>query len=142
MFQKKDAVDQVAERVIASAIEVHRTMGPGLLESIYQECLLIELLGDGLGVECERMIGVDYKGQRLSARFFIDLVVERCVVVEVKAIEAIKPVHKAQVISYLKLSGLPAGLLINFNETTLTAGLSRLEHPERYAKRRADRGPL
>lgn len=114
-------------------------MGPGLLESIYQECLLVELQREGLSVECERGVPVDYKNRRLAARFVIDLLVERAVVVEVKAIEFVKPVHKAQVISYLKLTGIPAGLLINFNNVTLAAGISRFDHPDRYVRRRHSR---
>lgn len=114
-------------------------MGPGLLESIYQECLLVELQREGLRVEREHAVPVDYKNRRLASRFVIDLVVERSVVVEVKAIEFVKPVHKAQVISYLKLTGIPAGLLINFNNVTLAAGISRLDHPARYVRRQGIR---
>lgn len=88
MFQQRDDVDKVAERVIAAAIEVHRTMGPGLLESIYQECLLIELRRAGLQVEQQCMVGVNYKGQALESRFFVDLIVGQQIVVEVKAVEA------------------------------------------------------
>ena len=131
-----DDVDRLAQRVIGCAIEVHRTMGPGLLESIYRECLLIELVTQGLAADCERLIAVDYKGRTLQARFRIDILVGRSIIVELKAVDALRPVHSAQVISYLKLTGYPAGLLINFCETTLLAGLKRLDHPERYAKRK------
>jgi GxxExxY protein len=128
-----DAVDRLAARIIGCAIEVHRTMGPGLLESIYRECLLIELAVQGLDVECERMIAVDYKGRPLRARLRIDLVVDNSIIIELKAVEGLRPVHSAQVMTYLRLTGYLAGLLINFNEVTLRAGLKRLDHPTRYA---------
>jgi GxxExxY protein len=136
MFHKLDDVDQVAERAIACAIEVHRTMGTGLLESIYEECMILECRAQGLHIECEQVVPVHYKGTRLVSRFKVDILVEKCLVLELKAIEAIRPVHKAQVISYLKLTGYPAGLLINFHEPTLKAGLHRLDHPDRYAMRK------
>ena len=108
-------------------------MGPGLLESIYRECLLIELAGAEMDVECERVIAVDYKGRPLRARLRIDLLVEGSVLIEVKAVEGLRPVHSAQVMTYLRLTGHQAALLINFNEVTLRAGLKRLDHPQRYA---------
>jgi GxxExxY protein len=126
MFNKLDDVDEITNRVIACAIEVHRTMGTGL-----------ECRSQGLQLEFEQIVPVDYKGTRLVSRFKVDILVERQLVLELKAIEAIRPVHKAQVISYLKLTGYPAGLLINFHEPTLKAGLHRLDHPDRFAKRRA-----
>ena len=135
MFQIHDEVDRLAERVIGCAIEVHRTMGPGLLESIYRECLVMELATNNLRVELERPVAVDYKGRPLLARFRIDLLVERSLIVELKAVDAVRPVHKAQVITYLKLTGHPVGLLLNFNEVTLKSGLHRLEHPSRYSSR-------
>jgi GxxExxY protein len=141
MFTRLDEVDDIAERVIACAIEVHRTMGTGLLESIYQECVILECRKQGLQLEFEQIVDVHYKGTKLLSRFKIDVLVERCLVLEVKAVEAIRPVHKAQVISYLKLTGYPAGLLINFHEPTLKAGLHRLDHPDRYAQRRAAASP-
>lgn len=136
MFNKLDEVDRIAERVIGCAIEVHKTMGTGLLESIYEECMILECRRQGLQLEFEQIVPVVYKGTRLISRFKIDILVEKCLVLELKAIEAVRPVHKAQVISYLKLTGYPAGLLINFHEATLKAGLHRLDHPDRYAMRR------
>jgi GxxExxY protein len=136
MFTKLDEVDQITERAIACAIEVHRTMGTGLLESIYEECMILECSSQGLRIDCEQIVPVDYKGTRLISRFKIDILAERRLVLELKAVEAIRPVHKAQVISYLKLTGHPAGLLINFHEPTLKAGLHRLDHPDRYALRK------
>ena len=136
MFKYLDEVDHIAERVIACAIEVHRTMGTGLLESIYEECMILECRRQGLQLEYEQVVPVDYKGTRLVSKFKIDILVERRLVLELKAVEALRPVHKAQVISYLKLTGYPAGLLINFHEPTLKAGLHRLDHPDRYAMRK------
>ena len=136
MFEKLDEVDRIAERVIACAIEVHRTMGTGLLESIYEECMILECRRQNLQLEFEQIVPVDYKGTRLLSRFKIDILVERRLVLELKAVEAIRPAHKAQVISYLKLTGYPSGLLINFHEPTLKAGLHRLDHPDRYAMRK------
>ena len=128
-------VDELAEKAIGCAIEVHRTLGPGLLESVYRECMILELRRQNLRVESERQIPFDYKGERIKSRLRIDLVVDDCIIVEVKAIDRLHPIHQAQVITYLKLSGLPAGLLMNFNAPTLKAGLKRLEHPDRYVKK-------
>jgi len=127
--------EESTNRIIGCAIEVHRFLGPGLLESVYRGCLLIELKREGLRVESERQIAVEYKGERVGGGLRLDLLVNNCVAVEVKAVEQLHPVHSAQVITYLKISGYPAGLLLNFNATTLRAGLKRLDHPNRYVKR-------
>jgi GxxExxY protein len=128
-------VEALTEKVIGCAIEVHRTLGPGLLESVYRECMIIEMRGEHLCVESERHVSLEYKGQRIKGRLKLDLLVEGCVVVELKAVDNLHPVHLAQVITYLKLTGYPAGLLMNFNSTTLRAGLKRLDHPNRYVKK-------
>ena len=135
MIRPYDDLEGVTGRIIRCAIEVHRVLGAGLLESVYRECLLAELRSDGLFVQRERNIPIDYKGRRLASDLRLDLLVERCVVVELKAVEALHPVHEAQVITYLKLTGFPAGLLMNFNQVLLKDGLRRLDHPDRYAKR-------
>jgi GxxExxY protein len=122
-------IEALTEQIIGCAIEVHRTLGPGLLESVYQECLTLELLQANLCVERERYIPIEYKGHRLKRGLKVDLLVEECVVVEVKAVERVLPVHLAQAITYLKLTGYPAALVMNFNSTTLRAGLRRLNHP-------------
>ena len=83
---------------------------------------------------------LDYKGQRIRSKLTVDLLVEKCIVVELKAVESLHPVHQAQVITYLKPTGCPAGLLLNFNATTLHAGLRRLDHPDRYAKKHVGPG--
>jgi GxxExxY protein len=128
-------VEDLTERIIGCAIEVHRILGPGLLESVYRECLIIEMRREHLRVESERHISIDYKGQRIGGGLKLDLLVEGCIVVELKAAERLHPVNLAQVITYLKISGCPAGLLMNFNSTTLRAGLRRLDHPDRYMKK-------
>ena len=133
-WQPQD-VEWISNRVIGSAIEVHRTLGPGLLESVYRECLLVELSNASLRAESERPIPIAYKGHRLRTNLKLDVLVEGCVVVELKAIEQIHPVHLAQVITHLKLSGCPVGLIMNFNVTSLRAGLRRLDHPDRYSAR-------
>jgi len=130
-------VAALTEKIIGCAIEVHRVLGPGLLESLYRECLIIELRREGLRVESERCLHFDYKGQRISGALKLDLLINDCIVVELKAVESLHPVHSAQVITYLKISGYPAGLLMNFNSTTLKAGLRRLDHPDRHANKRA-----
>jgi GxxExxY protein len=132
-----DSIDELTERIIACAIAVHTTLGPGLLESIYLDCLTIELVAAGLRVERNRSVPVMYRGQRVRDDLKLDLVVEGCIVIEVKAVDRLHPVHLAQLITYLKLTGFPAGLLMNFNATTLCGGLKRVDHPDRYAAQHA-----
>ena len=135
-----DEVERLTERVIGCAIEVHRILGPGLLESIYRECLAMELDANRLQFVSERNVPIEYKGHRVKGALKLDLLVGGCLVVELKAVESLHPVHSAQVLTYLKLSGFPAGLLMNFNATSLRAGLRRLDHPDRYrAKQEARR---
>ena len=128
-------IESLTARVIGCAIQVHRTLGPGLLESVYRDCMLIEMRANGLRVERERRVSLKYREQLIHSSLTMDLVVEECVVVELKAVENIHPVHLAQVVTYLKLTGYPAGLLLNFNVTSLRAGLRRLVHPALYAKK-------
>ena len=97
--------------------------------------MIIEMRGEHLCVESERHVPLEYKGQRIKGQLKLDLLIEGCVVVELKAVEHLHPVHLAQVITYLKLTGCPAGLLMNFNSTALRAGLKRLDHPDRYVKK-------
>ena len=135
MEQLRQDIDLLTDRVIASAIEVHKQMGPGLNEAIYKECFMLELAARGIPLDCDVPVLVSYKGRRLRKHFVIDLLVDRRLIVELKAVDALHPVHKAQVITYLRLTGYPAGLLLNFNEMTLAAGLKRLDHPDRYASK-------
>jgi GxxExxY protein len=137
MTGMENDIDSLTERVIACAIEVHKQMGPGLSEGVYGECLTLELALRGIAFENDVSIPVSYKGRRLRKHFEIDLLVENRLIVELKAVDGLHPVHQAQVMTYLRLTGHPAGLLVNFNQTTLLAGLKRLDHPDRYASKQA-----
>ena len=128
-------IEELTEKVIGCAIEVHRLLGPGLLECVYRECMIIEMRREHLRVDGERHVALEYKGHSISGAPKLDLLVDDCVVVELKAVDRLHPIHLAQVITYLKLTGYPAGLLMNFNATTLIAGLRRLDHPDRYSKK-------
>ena len=135
MTDEDAKINAVTEKVIGCVMEVHTVLGAGLLESVYHECLLLELLAAGLHVRSREPVPIDYKGTRLTHPLRIDLLVEDRVVVEIKSVERLHAVHLAQVITYLKLTGCPAGLLMNFNATTLRAGLRRLYHPDKYVRR-------
>jgi GxxExxY protein len=111
--------------IIGAAIEVHRQLGPGLLESAYEQCLCHELHLRGLSFKCQVDLPVSYKGLQLDCGYKIDLIVNDEVVVELKSVERILPVHEAQLLTYLKLSGRRVGLLINFNSSLLTQGIIR-----------------
>jgi GxxExxY protein len=133
------SIDQLTELVIGLAIRVHDTLGPGLLESIYRDCLVLELVANDLDVAVEHHVPVVYREQTIRDDLRIDILVDRHLVIEIKAVERLLPVHKAQVITYLKLTGCPAGLLLNFNATSLRAGLRRLDRPDLYARRLSGR---
>jgi GxxExxY protein len=132
MTPTAEEIDQLTERIIGCAIEVHRILGPGLLEAVYRECMIIELTKNQLRTESEIAVPLKYKCHRIKGDLRLDLLIEGSVVVELKAVEHIHPIHLAQVITYLKLTGCPAGLVMNFNSTTLKAGLRRLDHPDRH----------
>ena len=118
-------LNEVTEQIIGGAIEVHRALGPGLLESAYEECLCHELTLRGLPFERQRPLPVHYKGRRLDCAYRIDLLVADAVVVEIKAVNSIEPIHEAQLLTYLKLGGWKLGLLINFNVPVLKDGIRR-----------------
>ena len=120
--------DGLTGRFIGGAIEVHRYLGPGLLESTYEACLAYELIVRGLRVERQRPLPVIYKEQRVECGYRIDLLVECEVVVEVKSVAQIEPIHEAQLLTYLKLSGYHVGLLLNFNPRQLTKAIRRFVH--------------
>ena len=119
-------VNQVSGNVVNAAMKVHSVLGPGLLESAYQVCLAHELRRRGLRVEAQVPLPVTFEGERLEAGYRIDLLVEGLVVVEIKCVEAIHPVHQAQLLSYLRLSGKNVGLLINFYVAHLKDGITRM----------------
>jgi len=118
--------DALTETVIGAAIAVHRELGPGLLESTYEACHAHELVKQGLLVERQKELPVRYRDILLECGYRIDLLVERKLIVELKAIERLLPIHHAQLITYLKLSGCHTGLLINFNEFRIKDGIRRL----------------
>ena len=118
--------NKLTEQIIGLAIKVHRCLGPGLLESAYQECLFYEIKKSGLHVEKEKPLPLVYEDVKLDCGYRIDLLVERQIVIELKSVETLNDVHTAQVLTYLKLSNCKIGLLINFNVTQLTTGLKRL----------------
>ena len=122
----KAPVNELTEQIIAAAMDVHRALGPGLLESTYEACLVHELEVRGLHVERQKSLPVTYKGVQLDCGYRIDLLVAHQVVVELKAVQAVEPLHEAQILSYLKLSGCHVGLLINFNVNMIKNGLRRL----------------
>jgi GxxExxY protein len=117
--------NEITERVIGAAIEVHRALGPGLLESAYEECLAHELTLRAVTFERQRALPVQYKGVALDCGYRLDLLVENAVVVEIKAVSEIEPVHEAQLLTYLRLGGWQVGLLINFNVPVLKNGIRR-----------------
>ena len=117
---------KLTDDILSAAIEVHRALGPGLLESTYRACLAQELECRGHMVVTEQALPLEYKGVKLACGYRMDVVVDNRVVVEVKAVESLCPIHEAQLLTYLKLSGLRVGLLINFNVVLLTDGIKRL----------------
>ncbi len=118
--------NELTERVIGACIEIHRALGPGLLESAYEECLCYELSQGGIGFERQKPLPVHYKDVKLDCGYRLDLVVEEKIIIELKAVESLLPIHEAQLLTYLKLSGITLGLLINFNVAMLKQGIKRI----------------
>lgn len=117
--------DPLTHRIIGAAIEVHRELGPGLLESAYEQCLAYELSQCDLDVERQVELPLEYKGMRLEGGYRIDLLIEQRVIVELKTVEAILPVHEAQLLSYMRLADKQVGLLMNFHTNKLRDGIKR-----------------
>ena len=118
--------NEISHKIIGAAIEVHKTLGPGLLESVYADALSFELRQIGLTVQNQQELRVIYKGQELPGSFRIDLVVDGSVIIELKAVEKLLPVHEAQLLTYLKLANKKLGLLINFNSTQIRNSVRRV----------------
>ena len=118
-------VNEITRQIIGAAIEVHKALGPGLLESAYEECLCHELSLRGIPFERQKPLPVEYKGAKLDCGYRLDLVVAGAVVIEIKACAAIEPIHEAQLLTYLKLGGWKVGLLVNFNVPVLKDGIRR-----------------
>ena len=119
-------LNQLTSKIIGAAIEVHKILGPGLLESTYEECLCHELELRGLHFARQRELPIVYKERTLDAGYRLDIVVEGAVVLELKSCDAIEPIHRAQLITYLRLSGLQVGLLLNFNVPVMKDGIVRI----------------
>jgi GxxExxY protein len=126
LFRK---ADELSRTVIGAAIEVHRTLGPGLLESIYEKCLLRELELAGVPALNQETVEIEYKGIVFAEKPKFDLLVDHCLLVELKAIQEIQPIHKAQLFSYMKLLDRPIGLLMNFHDMKLADGIARMVLP-------------
>jgi len=118
-------LNQLSSKVIGAAIEVHKHLGPGLLESAYEECLCHELGLRGILYERQKELPIQYKNRKLDCGYRLDMVVEGAIILELKACERLEPIHEAQLLSYLKLSGYKIGLLINFNVKLLRTGIRR-----------------
>ena len=123
---REKRLNRITHGIIGAAIDVHKELGPGLLEGIYEECLCDEFERRGVGYDRQVAVPVKYKGRVLPVSYRLDLVVEKQVVVELKAIDAIHDVHLAQLLCYLRITGHPLGLLLNFNEARLVEGVYRV----------------
>ncbi len=134
MFELKKAASDYTERVhdaltgkiIGAAIEVHRVLGPGLLESCYEACLIYELQNEGLKVERQKAVPIEYKNVKLDCGYRLDLLVEEKIIIEIKSVTELNKIHEAQLITYLKLSRCKVGLLMNFNLRILKPGIRRI----------------
>ncbi len=126
------SVNKISGAIVNSAMKVHSVLGPGLLESAYQACLAHELRTRGFAVATEIALPVVYAGQKLDVGYRIDLVVEGKVVVEVKSVDGVHPIHVAQLLSYMRLSGIGVGLLINFNVVRLRDGIKRMVDAQKW----------
>lgn len=118
--------DEITESVLGAAIEVHKTLGPGLLESVYEECLALEFKSRGLDFQRQLSLPIEYKGCTVNAAYRIDFLVKQSVILEIKAVEKLEPIHEAQILTYLKLLKIDRGLLINFNVPLLKNGIKRM----------------
>ncbi|RLB83491.1 MAG: GxxExxY protein [Deltaproteobacteria bacterium] len=119
-------INKISSKIIGAAIEVHKALGPGLLESAYEECLCHELSLRGLSFESQKPLPVNYKGKRLDCGYRLDIVVENAIILELKSCDKIEPIHNAQLLTYLKLSGTSLGLLLNFNVPVMRDGIIRI----------------
>ncbi len=126
MNPTKEELNALSERIIGAAIAVHRELGSGLLESAYEACLEFELLSQGFMIERQKVLPVVYRGFHVDAGFRLDMFVNSKVIVEVKAVDKLIPIHEAQILSYLKLTGCHLGLLLNFNVRILKDGIKRI----------------
>jgi GxxExxY protein len=119
-------INELSSQIIGAAIEVHKALGPGLLESTYEECICHELSLRGLSLERQKPLSVQYKGIKLDCGYRLDVVVEDAIILELKSCEKIESIHKAQLLTYLKLAGINLGLLLNFNVNVMKDGIVRI----------------
>jgi GxxExxY protein len=126
MNKTKEEIEQIAEQVVDAMLKVHRALGPGLLESTYQACLAHELRCRGTEVGCEVALPVRYGGIEIEAGYRIDMLVAECIIIENKSVQAIAPIHEAQLLTYLKLSGQRLGFLVNWNVPLIKDGMKRM----------------
>ena len=140
METQKRRLNELSGKVIGACIEIHRELGPGLLESAYEECLAYELSKAGLRFERQRALPVCYKEVRLDCGYRLDFVIEDALIAELKAVSELHPIHQAQLLTYLKLDQKPLGLLINFNVPTLTQGVKRVACGELFKEETGGRG--
>jgi GxxExxY protein len=126
MSKSKEEIELVAMQLVDSMLAVHRELGPGLLESTYQACLAYELRERGIEVRCEVELPVKYKGLEIEAGYRIDMLVADCIVIENKSVQALVPIHEAQLLTYMKLSGCRLGFLVNWNVPLIKDGIKRI----------------
>ena len=138
---EKDRLNQITDSIIGAAIEVHRALGPGLLESAYEACLAFELAEHGLKIEQQKSLPIVYRQVKLDCGYRLDMLVENAVIVEIKVVDRLVPIHKAQLLAYLRLSGCKVDLLINFNVKVLKDGVVRMvnDFPDSPRSLRAQR---
>lgn len=129
MHPRYEQADKLSHEVIGGAIEVHRDKGPGLIESIYEKCLIHEMSLRGFSCVCQKVVPIGYKGFVFEEQLRFDLLVEDCLLVENKCAESILPIHKAQLLSYMKLLDVPLGLIINYHEPVIRRGITRMILP-------------
>jgi GxxExxY protein len=121
-------LNEITRKIIGCAIEVHKLLGPGLLESAYEECMTFEMQNSGLRIESQKPVPIIYKEKKLNYGYRIDILVEDVVLIELKSVESLNRVHEAQILTYMKFAGIKTGLLINFNVKLLRNGLRRYSH--------------
>ena len=126
LFNISEETNLLSKEVLDSAFYVHTQLGPGLLESVYEQCLYIKLIEKGLKVEKQKTLPVYFEDKKIDTGFRTDLIIEDCLIIELKAVERILPIHEAQLHTYLKLSSIPLGLLLNFNTKSLKDGIKRI----------------
>lgn len=126
IYEIKEDVNRLSKSVLDAAFFVHTELGPGLFESVYEECLAFKLEQQSIFVEKQKILPVTFEGRKLDMGFRLDLLINKSIIVEIKACDKLQPIHDAQIHTYLKLSGISLGLLLNFNETSLKSGIKRI----------------